>query len=326
MYATDSFLTFSFPIGRLLGVPLRLSFLIPVVVVAAMWRLGDPVFGIMVGMILLLSLLLHEVAHLFVARQLDHSPGTIVLWPLGGMSSAAPPSVFRGGMLLAFAGPLVNFIIAGVSGWELHRTGQLNGLLNPFGTFDLKGTGDISASCLMAVFVINWCVGLFNLVPVRPLDAGQALLTFLQLRFVEAEARDLMLRIGLIVSLVGILAGFVFDISSLVALSAFLLVLHIQEATRWFQPHESDESFMGYDFSEGYTSLDRNENNEVEERARRDADERQAEVEQVDLILEKLHTQGRGALTYREISLLNRVSARLRHRNTQELKHRNTQE
>ena len=58
MYATDSLLTFSFPMGRLLGVPLRLSFLMPVVVVALMWRLQDPIFGLVTGMILLVSLLL----------------------------------------------------------------------------------------------------------------------------------------------------------------------------------------------------------------------------------------------------------------------------
>ena len=338
MYATDSLLTFSFPMGRLLGVPLRLSFLMPVVVVALMWRLQDPIFGLVTGMILLLSLLTHEVAHLIVARRLEHSPGTVVLWPLGGMNSAALPTEFGRSMILSFAGPLVNAAVAAASGWELHRTGHLTGLLNPFGTFDLQHTADFGDACLRAVFVVNWCLALFNLIPVRPLDAGQALSSFLNLRFVEMETRDLMLRIGLIVSLFGVLAGFVFDISSLVALSAFLLVLHIQEATRWFHAPESDESFLGYDFSEGYTSLDRAESNPEEnsddaaeagiidrwrarrdeEKARRDADEQQIEEVQLDLILEKLHTQGRHALTSREVSLLNRVSARLRQRNTQE--------
>ena len=338
MYATDGLLTFSFPMGRLLGVPLRLSFLMPVVVVALMWRLQDPVFGLIAGLILLLSLLIHEVAHLVVARRLKHSTGTVVLWPLGGISASAPPSEFSHSIILTFAGPLVNLAIAGASGWQLHRTGQLNGLLNPFGTIDLKDSADFNDACLRAVFVINWCVALFNLFPVRPLDAGQALSSFLNLRFVEIETRDLMLRIGLIVSLFGVLAGFVFDISSLVALSAFLLVLHIQEATRWFRTPQTDESCLGYDFSEGYTSLDRSEGDpeehsddateagiidrwrarREEEKARRDADERLAEEEQLDVILEKLHTQGRNALTSREVSLLNRVSARLRQRNVRE--------
>ncbi len=338
MYATDRLLTFSFPLGRLLGVPLRLSFLMPVVVVAMMWRLQDPVFGLIAGMLLLISLLIHEMAHLAVARRLGRFPGTVVVWPLGGMSSTAPPFGFRGSLLMSFAGPLANFAIAAVSGWALHQSGQFTGLLNPFGRFDLKESEDLGDACLRAVFVINWCVALFNLIPVRPLDAGQVFSSVLNLRFVETETRDLMLRVGLIASLFGVLAGFVFDISGLVALSAFLLVLHIQEATTWFHPPERDESFMGYDFSEGYTSLDRSESSveedaddasetgiierwrarRDEERSRRDVDERKAEEEQLDLILEKLHTQGRNALTSREVSLLNRVSARLRQQNTQE--------
>jgi hypothetical protein len=130
----------------------------------------------------------------------------------------------------------------------------------------------------------------------------------------------------------------VFDISSLVALSAFLLVLHIHEATHWFHPTEPDESFLGYDFSEGYTSLDRTDDDvdhrsddEVsrgilerwkarreEEKQRRETEERLVEEQQMDLILEKLHTQGKDALTLRELNVLNRVSARLRQRNAQE--------
>ena len=186
-------------------------------------------------------------------------------------------------------------------------------------------------------FLVNYCLTLFNLIPVRPLDAGQIASSFLNLRFVESETHDLMLRIGLVVSLFGILAGFVFDISSLVALSSFLLVLHIHQVSQWTPPPEPDDSFMGYDFSEGYTSLNRADFSEGEsrdedssfgildrwksrrdvERVVRESEVREMDEQQLDIILEKLHTEGREALSDRELAILNRVSAMLRQRNTQ---------
>jgi stage IV sporulation protein FB len=339
MYPNNSLLTFSFPLGRLMGVPLRLSFLMPVVVGALMWRLGSPVYGAAGGVIILFSLLAHETAHLWAARRSGVVPGVVVLWPLGGMQSHQLRLSFRESCLVSAAGPVSNFLIAVFCGWQLDQQGLLHGLLNPFGTFEISPTDSFSSACLRIAFVTNYCLVLFNLIPVRPLDAGQILSDFLNLRFMEMETRDLMLRTGLVVSLVGIVGGFVFDVSGLVALSSFLLVLHIHELSQWVQPQERDESFMGYDFSEGYTSLDRDEElnrtddddeesgfgildrwkaRREEERLQRESEEREHEALELDRILEKLHTEGRDSLTTRELSILNRVSARLRQRNVRD--------
>lgn len=342
MFPTDSLLTFSFPMGRLLGVPLRLSFLILFVVGALMWRVQDFVFGLSAGVIVLMTLLIHELANLLAARQVRHHPGVVVIWPLGGMNSAPEPQRFRDAAAVCMAGVFVNALIAFGLGYELHQLGELTQLLNPFGVLDLKGTRDLAHGCIRVAFVANYLLCVFNLlIPVRPLACGRLLSSFLNLRFVEMETHDLMLRIGLVLSLIGVFAGFVFDISSLVALSAFLLVLHIHDAMRWYQQpshNDDDDSFMGYDFSEGYTSLNRPEDNEEEsaspedssgilerwrsrreeEKVRRETEERMFEERQLDAILEKLHVHGREALTARELSLLNRVSARLREKNVQE--------
>ena len=335
MFATDSFLTFSFPAGRLFGVPLRLSFLLPVVVMAVMWRLQNPVFGLIVGFLLLLSLMIHEVAHLVVARRADHYPGTIVLWPLGGLHSAALPSDFQASILMALAGPAANLSIAAACGWELHNRGQLTALLNPFAVFAPVSPNNLPDGILRATFVINWCLGIFNLVPVRPLDAGQAFLSFLNLRFADSESRDLLIRIGLVFSLLGLLAGFVFDVSGLVALSAFLLVLHIHEATRWHpgadfledsELDDEDEDFDRYDSSDASDHdseqpsgiMERWRSRRDEERSRREADQLREDEAQLDHVLEKLHSKGRDSLSPREVSLLNRISARLREKHVRE--------
>lgn len=316
----------------------------PVVVVALMWRMHNPVFGAVAAAILLMSLILHEIAHLFFARQFHCLPGSVVIWPLGGMIFSHQKTSFRQSLAVHFSGACVSLVIASLCAWELHQLDLLKGLLNPFGMLDLSVTDNFAHNCLRVAFVVNYCLGLFNLIPVRPLDAGQAFAAFLNLRFVELETRDLMLRIGLVVSLFGILAGFVFDISSLVALSAFLLVMHIHEVSQWNPPQDVDDSFLGYDFSEGYTSLDRADGSSrqddssrpddeadagfgildrwkarrEEEHAARECEERAQEEHQLDRILEKLHLEGRESLTAKEVGILNRVSARLRQRNVQD--------
>lgn len=337
MYRTDSLVTFSFPMGRLMGVPLRLSFLMPVVAVALMWRMQDVVFGAITCAILLLSLLVHEIAHLLLAHRYYSLPRLVVLWPLGGMAEGGSKLTFSESLICSFAGPSVNAAVALSCGWRLQELGLLGNLLNPFEVFSISSQLTLAENCLRVAFLVNYCLTLFNLIPVRPLDAGQVASSFLNLRFVETETNDLMLRIGLVVSLFGILAGFVFDFSSLVALSAFLLVLHIHQVSQWTPSPEPDDSFMDYDFSEGYTSLNHTEYSDHEqededsgfgilerwktrrddERAVRETEVREMDEQQLDTILEKLHMEGRDSLSARELAILNRVSARLRQRNTQ---------
>lgn len=336
MYPTESLVTFSFPLGRVSGVPFRLSFLLPVVVIALMWRLQAPVAGLLGGTILLLSLLTHEFAHLVVAQHYRYHPGTVVIWPLGGLYLSPMPFRFRAVAMISLAGPLINFALAGLAAlqlpWEV-----VTQLANPLGRLTLGNDNDLAGSCLRFLFFFNWCLGLLNLIPLRPLDGGQVFASFLNLRFLEMETQDLMLRLGLVTSLFGIMAGFVFDSSSLLALSAFLFVIHIHEASRWVppqdEPDESEENYAHdtedqYQFDRQEMRFDDSDDNDGilerwrsrrdEEKARFEEEQRLLDERLLDAVLEKLHSHGRESLSSRELSLLNRVSARLRQRNLRE--------
>lgn len=342
MYATDSILTFSFPMGNWLGARFRLSFLMPVLLLAVMWRLQSPWWGLLAGVVTLYAILLHELAHVVVARLTGGDAEELVIWPLGGLVPVQPGYGLYAPLWAAAAGPAANLVVALCCMYPLHVLGELLPLLNPFGEFAVGSNETLGRAALRMVFLANWCLVLFNLLPVLPLDGGQVVRWFLSLRFTEAETRDILLRFGLAGSIVGVLAGFVLDVSGLVALSCFVLVLHIHEAVRSYQAATRDESFMGYDFSEGYTSLDRTspdwseaepgdpeqqddfartsilerwKSRREEERARREAEERQLEEQQLDAILSKLHLQGRDALSAAELHVLDRVSLRLRQKN-----------
>ena len=98
------------------------------------------------------------------------------------------------------------------------------------------------------------------------------------------------------------------------------------------QDAQEDEWAFGYDFSQGYTSLERNTSHPARPRAgplrqwidrrraarqRRQREIEQADEQRVDSILARLHETGMDGLSTEDQALLKRVSARYRNR-TQE--------
>ena len=67
MNPTDAILKFGLPIGRLSGVPVRMSFLFVVVGTAAIWRFDSIAIGALTAGVLFVSILAHEMAHLAMA-------------------------------------------------------------------------------------------------------------------------------------------------------------------------------------------------------------------------------------------------------------------
>ncbi|MGW7658292.1 site-2 protease family protein, partial [Streptomyces tendae] len=93
-------------VGRVLGVPLRMHWSVPVLIVLLAYGLGHEtlpawtpgrtgavyVAASVVGAVLLMgSLLLHETAHAVAARRRGVSVEDVTLWALGGMTKMGRP-------------------------------------------------------------------------------------------------------------------------------------------------------------------------------------------------------------------------------------------
>jgi hypothetical protein len=145
-----------------------------------------------------------------------------------------------------------------------------------------------------------------------------------------------MARLGLVLGMFGVLAGFVFDISGLVALSAFVMILHLHENFRWYKLTGDPDEFSVFDITERPGKLnaesfrddsnlsdDPSESADVNEEWRMGREdtsvqqehiERHSEEQQVDDILQKLHQNGRDSLSNLELQILNRVSDKYKSR------------
>lgn len=119
--------------------------------------------GVVSALLLFVSVLLHELAHSIVAKKGELKVDKIVLFLFGGVSQIAEePKSAKEEFKMAFAGPLVSFILAGIFGiiWLF--------FLMPFGYLVLS-------SIFAYLAIINLILGVFNLLPGFPLDGGRIL-------------------------------------------------------------------------------------------------------------------------------------------------------
>ncbi len=125
-------------------------------------RLADLEFwvlGILTALLLFASVLVHELAHSFVALARGLKAKSITLFIFGGVSNLSGDSKDSATeFLVAIVGPLTSFALAAIS-------------------FGLASVIDEPRASLVFsyLFFINLTLGIFNLVPGFPLDGGRVL-------------------------------------------------------------------------------------------------------------------------------------------------------
>ena len=166
-----------FDLFRLGGIPIRLDLSWFFIALLITWSLATAVFpnalpgqathlywamGVAGALGLFASIIVHELAHPFVARRTGTHIGGITLFIFGGVAEMAdePPSA-RAEFLMAGAGPLASLVIALLCGGVA------------FIARDALPTSLLSIVEYLAT--INLLLALFNLVPAFPLDGGRIL-------------------------------------------------------------------------------------------------------------------------------------------------------
>lgn len=159
------------PLGRIAGVPVILAyswFVIAAFTVAAygpVLQFNNPSLGAAAylvafayALLLLLSVLVHELAHALTAKMYGWPSEKIVLNLWGGHTQFESFTATPGrSVLVALAGPASNFVLAGVT-WLVVSA------VNPTGVADI----------LTNIFLwANLVIGIFNVLPGLPLDGGR---------------------------------------------------------------------------------------------------------------------------------------------------------
>ena len=203
----------SFPIGTVLGFPVRAHWSLPLAVLLLGLAGGDGARGVLLAITLAVglfgSVLLHELGHAVVARRKGVGVRGILLTPLGGMSMLESlPRRPRDEALIAVAGPAVSIALGGLFAalaWlvegGLDQTSPLTGLMG-----------------------LNLIIGVFNLVPAFPMDGGRLLRAALTARMGLAAATRTAASVGRFLAVLAIGWGLASGNWMLAIVAVFILI------------------------------------------------------------------------------------------------------
>jgi Zn-dependent protease len=183
------------PLGRLFGTDIRATggFFILLALCFYVYRSDGPAMSAVACIAIVLSLLFHEFGHVFAVRKQLGSESVVILWGLGGLCVHEPAQAPRQRIIISLMGPVFTAILAGVAlgaGYAGSALGVPHPILARLAGF------------LVAINAI-WLV--FNILPIRPLDGGQALEAALAMRLGEKRARAMSRRVSIVIA--GVVAG-----------------------------------------------------------------------------------------------------------------------
>jgi stage IV sporulation protein FB len=169
----------------------------------------DPVLVLEWVALVFVGILLHELGHAVAFRSFGRRP-SVVLYGMGGLTSASGGLTPGQRLVTTLAGPGVGFLLGGLAlalaaagAWPLpnlggRSVGELMRLSLGAGALDLT----LPELVFLDLLFVNVGWGVLNLVPLHPLDGGQSLEALLQLLRVP-RAEQVTAAVGIVVASAG---------------------------------------------------------------------------------------------------------------------------
>jgi Zn-dependent protease len=207
-------MSWSWHLGRLFGIDTRVhaSFLL-LLLWAGMSGYGgggtlfDAVSGVIFMIAVFASVVAHELGHALTARQYGIHTRQILLLPIGGVAQLEQAHMRpRVELLVALAGPVVSFLLAGV-----------------LFTFAAVLGGDLSPDTFLGSLAwTNLGLAIFNMLPVFPMDGGRVFRAALSSRMGHLRATEIAATIGKIGAVLFFALGLYTGRYMLMLMAAFL--------------------------------------------------------------------------------------------------------
>ena len=198
----------SLRIGRVKGVPIRVHWSFPLLVVLVILPTGAKTTtrSLAEGLIwiaaLFVCIVIHELSHSFVARRRGFSVRDIVLLPIGGVSEITGlPGAPADELAIAIAGPLANVALALLLALVGYAAGAV-----------MWPPAILAGAVVSRLMWANLLLAGFNLLPAIPMDGGRVLRALLSRRRDDLRATVLAVQIGRFIGLAMVLAGVRYDL------------------------------------------------------------------------------------------------------------------
>ncbi len=336
---SDNPMGWSFSIGRLFGIDIRIHFIFIVYVgmellLTALGNAGAterPVYETVLFRarwmgLLFSSVFLHELGHCFAARSVGGSAHEVLMWPLGGLATVQAPMTPWAQFVTAAGGPLVNVGICAIAAGTLTAvTGDLSAVpWNPFSPW--LALAHLTAPWqlwIYQIFNVNYWLLLFNLILLMyPFDGGRILQTILWPYIGFARSMYMSTTVGMVGAVILGLFGLMKADFLFVGIAVFGYITCMNMRRMLAGGEIYDERLYGGGYTQ-QTSRGRNRGifsgwlaaRRERARIRRIAEDRRREHDEdaeVDRILQKVHEHGMQTLTRAEKRTLELATQRQR--------------
>lgn len=192
LHRLNSFFNLSMPVGSLFGIPIRLHITLVFFLFPAF---AGRSLGIWLALewvlLIVLSILLHELGHALTAKYYRLTGLSIMLHGFGGFAVSSGARTPTQSLIITLAGPAVTFVL-----------GLACLAIGGFGS-DATTPGTMLATQFYLIQSLGWVnilLGFLNLIPSLPFDGGQALRAILERKISEFKANRAVAHLGLLIT------------------------------------------------------------------------------------------------------------------------------
>jgi Zn-dependent protease len=164
----------------------------------------DILWSVMFILTLFACVTFHELGHALAAKRYHIITRNITLLPIGGLAQLESiPEKPKEELVVAFAGPLVNIIIAAVLFVIIQPNPEM------IQSMDLSKLSH--HNFLLSLMVVNIWLAVFNLIPAFPMDGGRVFRALLSFKFERHVATRIAASVGQLVAIAFIFIGFFYN-------------------------------------------------------------------------------------------------------------------
>jgi len=203
-------------IFKIFDIPIELDFSFLILIISiyflAFLELISLELAVLITLIFV-TVVIHELAHSYVARRFGVKIEKILLLPIGGIAKMEKiPRVPRQELLISIAGPSTNLIIAAT----LYGIGSM-------------GISPHAITKFIANFIlVNVVLALFNLIPAFPMDGGRILRALLAEKMSYLRSTEVAANLGKFLAILMAMAGIFFN-PFLILIALFIYIGAEQE-------------------------------------------------------------------------------------------------
>lgn len=183
--------------------------------------LTSSLFNVSLVLILFLCVVLHELGHALTAKKFMIQTQKITLLPIGGVALLDKmPEKPKQELLVAFAGPAVNVVIAFLLFLLLPLKNYLS--LKPEEMESFLNTPNLQ-NFLFYLFAANLMLVVFNIIPAFPMDGGRVLRALLAMNMDRVKATNIAAKTGQVFAVIFFILGLFFN-PFLILIALFIFI------------------------------------------------------------------------------------------------------